>query len=108
MKKIITLLIVMVLIVSTVGIVTAFAGASISGSGEVQAGKSYTYTGQASYSAGDLLGKIEGLGQTATFNDNASGLLNESLSGSASITVSIPSSAKPGDTYTITLSGSYS
>ena len=101
MKKFLPLLIVMVLLVSTIGIMTASAGASISGNGTVVAGKSYTYKGTAKYSAGDIVCKIEGLGQTASGFDGATGLTNQSLSASASIKISIPSSAKPGDKFTI-------
>ena len=108
MKRFLPMLIIVVLLVSMIGVTVAFAGASISGSTSVLAGKSYTYKGSASYSAGDLIGKIEGLGQTASFGEMAGGLVNESLKGTASITVTIPSTAKPGDTYSITLSGFYS
>ncbi len=108
MKRFLPILIVIILVVSIFGITTAFADASISGRSSVFAGKSYTYEGTASYSAGDLIGKIEGLGKTDSFGVMAGGLTNESLSGSASITVTIPSSAKPGDTYAIKFSGYYS
>lgn len=108
MKRFLPLLIVMILLVSIIGIGSVSAGASISGNSEVLAGKSYTYTGKASYSCGDLVGKIEGLGQVGHFGTFGGSDKNVSQSESASITVSIPSSAKPGDTYTIKFSGSYS
>lgn len=108
MKKLLPLLIVAILLGSMIGVVTAYAGASISGNSTVYAGKSFTYKGTAKYSAGDIVCKIEGLGQVDSGNDNASGLTNKSLTATASIKVSIPSSAKPGDTYTIKFSGQYS
>ena len=108
MKRFTALLIVMILVVSMTGVMTASAACSISGNSSVLAGRSYTYTGKASYKAGDLVGKIEGLGQVDTFFDNAKGFVNASLSGRASIRVTIPASAKPGDKFTITLSGQYS
>jgi hypothetical protein len=108
MKRFLSLFIVVVLLVSLVGIMTAFAGASISGNSEVYAGKSYTYTAKASYTGASLLGTLEGLGEADYLNVDASSVENKSISDSASITVTIPSSAKPGDTYTIKLSGQYS
>ena len=47
-------------------------------------------------------------GEVDVYYDSAPGLDMVSLSGSASITVTIPDTAKPGDTYTITTSGEYS
>ena len=108
MKRFLSLLIVLTLLISLLGIVTAYADASISGDSNVQAGHSYTYKGSASYTAGDLIGKIEGLGQVNSFGAMAGGLTNESLSGSTSISVTIPSDAQPGTKYTISFSGSYS
>ncbi len=108
MKKFVALLISAVLIVSMAGIMTAFAGASISGNSEVLKGKSYKYTAKVSVTGLDMVAKIEGLGQSASMDKNSGGGANGSLSASASITVSIPSSAQVGDKYTITLTGQYS
>jgi len=108
MKKFMALLIAAVMIVSMIGVVTAFAGCSISGSSEVYAGSTYKYTGKASYTGYSLLGTIAGLGQTAILDDdNGSSTDAVSLSASASISVKIPANAAIGTTYTITLSGSY-
>ncbi|MBT7122934.1 MAG: hypothetical protein HN948_07985 [Clostridia bacterium] len=109
MKKFVIMLIVLMLLVSIIGITTAFAGASISSANStVYAGRSYTYKGTASYSAGDIVCKIEGLGKVSSgFAASTSGG-NQSLTATASIKVSIPSNANMGDTYTITFSGSYS
>lgn len=108
MKRFLTLVIVAALLVSLLGIATAFASASISGHSEVYAGTSHTYTGKASYTCGDLVGKIEGLGQANNFGLFPGGMTNISQAGETSITVTIPSSAKPGDTFTIKFSGEYS
>ena len=108
MKKFIALLAAALLIVSMVGVVTAFAGCSIDGKSNVYAGSTYKYTGNASYTGYSLLGKISGFGQNATFDDDNGGTMDEvSISGSASISVKIPSDAAIGTTYTITLTGSY-
>lgn len=108
MKRFLPLLIVMILLVSMIGITSAFAGASISGSSEVLAGKSYTYTGKASFTGASLLGTLEGLGQANYLNVDANSVENRSISDSKTIKVTIPSSAKPGDKFTIKLSGDYS
>ena len=108
MKKFLPILLVIILLVMMLSSITAFAGCSINGSSSVQAGKSYTYTGSASYTGASLLGTLEGLGQADYLSVDASSLENKSISDSASITVSIPSNAKSGDTYTIKLSGQYS
>lgn len=108
MKKFIALLIAAVLIVSMIGVMTAFAGCSIDGKSQVYAGNTYTYTGSASYTGADMAGRLSGLGQDASFDDDAGGMGNGSLSGSCSISVTIPSDATPGTTYTISLSGQYS
>ncbi len=109
MKKFLALLVAAVLIVSTVGVLTAFAGCSISGDSKVYAGSTYEYKGKASYTGSSLLATVSGLGQTGTLAaDNGTKMGDVSLSASASISVKIPSDAAPGKTYTITLSGSYS
>ncbi len=108
MKRFIVLLITAIMIVSMFGVLTAFAGASISGYSNVYAGSSKTYTGKASFTGLDMVGKIEGLGKVSSFTVDSGSSDNGSLTKSASITVKIPSDAKPGDTYKITFSGSYS
>ncbi len=108
MKRFFAMLFAAVLIVSMFGVVTVFAGCSISGSSEVYAGSTYKYTGKASYDGYSLLGTISGLDKTEILmDDNGSSMDAVSLSASASISVKIPSDAAVGTTYTITLSGSY-
>lgn len=108
MKKFIALLVAAVLIVSMVGVLTAFAGCGISGNSEVYAGSTYKYTGNASYTGADLVARLSGLGKDASFNKDSGGSGNGSLSGSCSISVTIPSDAAVGTKYTISLSGQYS
>lgn len=108
MKRFIALLITAVLIVSVVGVTTAYAGSSISGPSLVLAGKSYTFTGKASYSAGDLIGKITGLGEVDSFGVLSTTIYNKKLSGTATIKVTIPKNAKPDDKFTIVFDGIYS
>lgn len=104
-KRFISLLIVTILLVSMIGIITAFAGVSISGPSEVLAGKTYTYTAKISYSGFDMFGTFSGGGSSVTFKDGSGGDTNESLSASVSISVSIPSGAKPGDKIKLKVSG---
>ena len=108
MKKFLPLLIVAILLVLMIGIIPVSAGASISGNSTVVAGRSYTYKGTAKYSAGDIICKIEGLGQVASGFANTTVMTNKSLTATASIKVTIPSNAKPGDTFAIKFSGQYS
>jgi|AGTN01.1.fsa_nt_gi hypothetical protein len=108
MKKFIALLLAAVLIVSMIGVVTALAGCNIDGKTKVYAGSTYKYTGSATYTGADLVGRLSGLGQDASFNKDSGGAGNKSLSGSCSISVKIPADAAPGKTYTLTFSGQYS
>jgi hypothetical protein len=113
MKKFIALLAAAVLIVSTVGVMTAFAGCSISGNSEVYAGKTYTYKVKVSANGVFLMGNVVcgGVfsGSTVQFDAGSGGSSNQSLSTTATITVTVSSSAKAGDTGTISISnGSYS
>ncbi len=108
MKKFFALLLVAVLIVSTIGVLTAFAGCGIDGKTKVYAGSTYKYTGKVSYTGVCLVSKLEGLGQTTQINKDSSDGQNGSLSTSGSISVKIPSDAPLGMTYKITLSGQYS
>ncbi len=107
MKKFIALLLAAVLIVSMIGVVTAFAGCSISGDGSVYPGQKVTYTGKASYSAYSLVAKIEGFGKYDVINEENNTMSLATLSGRAKISVTIPSDAPIGTTYTISFSGQY-
>jgi hypothetical protein len=114
MKKFIALLAAAVLIVSTLGVMTAFAGFSVpNASSGIKAGKTYTYTVKVTASGIDMFGNVNcgGVfsGSAVQFKAEGSGAQNESLSASVKITVTVSSSAKPGDTGTIYLSAaSYS
>ncbi len=109
MKKFGVILLVMVLLVSMIGIVTAFAGASVSISGKtsVQAGKTYTYTVSISGTAFNWVAEASSGGKfsSASANCDASGSSNGSLSISKKLSVTVASDAKPGDTCTIKVSG---
>ena len=110
MRKFLPILLVMILVVSMLGITTAFAGASISGYSEVLAGKTYKYTLKVSANASSIMctsvsysGVANGSGEPF-YKDSSSGM-NESITASSSVSIAIPSSAKPGDTVTITIKG---
>lgn len=106
MKRFLPLLIVMILIVSIIGIGSVSAGASISGKSEVLAGRTYTYKGTASYTATSLICAIRGLGVWKD-GDGGGSDTDSPLTATASIEISIPSDAKPGDKYTIEFWGNY-
>jgi len=109
MKRLLSLLAAAILIVSVLGITTAFAGVSISGSNTVQGGKTYTYTVKISYTGFDMMGTVScgGIfsGSSVQFGAGTSGTKNASLSDTVKITVKVNSSAKPGDKGTIKVSG---
>ena len=109
MKKFLPLLIVVVLLVSVIGITSAFAGVSISGNSIIQAGKTYKYTIRVSGNASSIGGTVScgGVfsGANATFwKDSASGE-NANITASTSITVKVASGAALGEKGTITVSG---
>ena len=113
MKKFIALLVAAVLIVSMVGVLTAFAGASISGNSEVYAGKTYKYTVKVSADGIYMMGNVScgGVfsGSSVQFDGGSGAATNQSMSASVTITVTVSASAKPGDTGTISIDhGSYS
>lgn len=114
MKRFIALLVVTILLVSFVGVMTAFAGASVSGTGSVEAGKTYTYNVSVSCTGFDMFGNVSccGIfsGSTVQFGDaaGAGATSNVSLSDTVSIKVTVASNAKPGDTGTIIVNGQLS
>lgn len=113
MKKFTALLITAILIVSMLGVMTAFAGTSISGNSEVVKGKTYTYTIKVSASGIFMMGhvKCSGIftGASVEFGAGSGSSKNVSLSDTVKIKVTVSSSAKPGDTGKIYISNaSYS
>ncbi len=106
MKRFLPILLVMILVVSMIGILDVSAGASISGYSSVLAGRSYTYKGTAKFTATSLICAIKGL-DVWQDGDGGGSDTDKALTATASIKVSIPSSAKPGDTYTIEFWGKY-
>lgn len=117
MKKFLSIFIVMVLLVSFIGIITAFASstsASISGNSTVYAGQTYTFTYKMKYSSacaantdpvsvGGFFEKVSG--GEGLFHDSIPD--NTSGSKTGTIKVKVKSDAKPGDTGTITVKGYY-
>ena len=113
MKKFIALLVAAVLIVSMVGVITAFAGASISGNSEVYKGKTYKYTVKVSASGIYMMGNVVcgGVfsGSSVQFDGGSGASTNQSMSATVTITVTVSASAQPGETGTISIDhGSYS
>ena len=111
-KRFLILLLIAVLMVSMLGVMTASAGASFTKSySEVKAGKTYTFTVKVKASGIDMFGNVKcsGVfsGSSVQFKDEGSGASNESLSATVSIKVTVASSAKPGDTGTVSLSDAY-
>ncbi len=108
-KKIVPVLLIMVLLVSAIGTMTASAG--IKGSSEVVAGKSYTYTISVSGSASTIGGSISwsgfDSGSDTFWADSKSGM-NENITASKSITIKVPAGTPEGSTCTIKVSGQIS
>jgi|GEM_PF-6679298 len=88
---------------------TAFAGVSISGSSNVYPGRTYTYTVKVSATGSSIMGKATTGGvlgsQSKTWSKDSSSGLNQSLTATTKITVTIPKSAAIGSTGKITVSG---
>ncbi|MEX1376142.1 MAG: hypothetical protein AB1Z23_01600 [Eubacteriales bacterium] len=88
---------------------TAFAGVSISGNSQVYPGRTYTYTVTVTATGSSIMGKATSGGvlgsQTKTWSKDSSTGLNQSLTATTKITVTIPSSAAIGSTGTISVSG---
>ena len=88
----VAILVVMILIVSAAGMMTAFAG--ISGDSEVAAGKTYSFTVSKSATASSISGKISwsgfASGSETMWADSPSGM-NESITASKTISISVPS-----------------
>lgn len=96
------------LAITTLFMVTAFAGATISGSSTVVAGKTYTYSIKVTATGSSIMGTATSSGFSSgstTWSDDSSLGLNESLSASTSLTVTVPSNAAIGATCTISVSG---
>lgn len=98
------------IIASTVIMASALAGPSISGNSQVYPGRSYTYTVKVTENASSIMGTAKTSGvlgsQTKTWNKDSSSGLNQSITATCTITVTIPSSAAIGSTGKITVSGS--
>jgi len=94
---------------TTVVISSALAGTTISGDSIVYPGGSYTYTITVTETASSIMGTVESsraLGvQTDTWSMDSSSGMNESLTASATITVTVPNSAEIGSKGKITVSG---
>ncbi len=88
---------------------TALAGVSVSGSGQVYPGKTYTYTVTVTATGSSIMGTATTSGvlgtQTKTWSKDSSTGLNQSLTATTTITVTIPASAAIGSTGKITVSG---
>jgi len=108
-KRFIAFLLVMILAVSTIGIMTAFAG--ISGSSEVIAGKTYSFKVSKSASASSISGKISwsgfASGSDTMWADSSSGM-SENITASKTISISVPAGTPAGSTCTIKVSGQIS
>lgn len=108
-RKFLAILLVTILIVSTIGVSTAFA--KIGGSSEVVAGKTYTIKVSKSATASSISGNISwsgfASGSETMWKDSASGN-NESITASASIKITVPPGTPAGSTCTISLSGQIS
>ncbi len=113
-KKFLVLLLAALILISTIGIVTAFAGSakvSVSGKSSVVAGKEYTYTytlkasdvcaANANISVGGVFSIVSG--GDNLFYDTIPNNTSGSVKGSVKVRVS--GDAKPGDTGTISFSG---
>ena len=109
MKKFLPILIVVVLLVSVIGITSALAGVSISGSSIIQAGKTYKYTIRVSGNASSIGGSVTcgGVfsGAKATFWKDAVGGLSANITASTTITVKVSAGAALGAKGTISVSG---
>ncbi len=105
-KKFFTLLLVMILTVSTIGLSTAEA--KISGSSQVVAGKTYTIKISKSATASSISGRISwsgfASGSETMWKDSTSGM-SESITASVSIKIAVPAGTPAGSTCTISLSG---
>ena len=88
---------------------TALAGVTVSGSAQVYPGSTYTYTVTVTETASSIMGTATTSGvlgsQTKTWSKDSSTGLNQSLTATTTITVTIPSSAAIGSTGQITVSG---
>lgn len=108
-RKFLALLLVTILVVSTIGVSTAFA--KISGSSEVVAGKTYTIKISKSATASSIMSKISwsgfASGSETMYKDSASGN-NESITASVSIKITVPPGTPAGSTCTIDVSGQIS
>ncbi len=108
-KKFLAMVLVMTIIVSAFGISTAFA--KISGSTEVVAGKTYTFKISKSASASTITGNISwsgfASGSETMWKDSGSGM-NENITASASISITVPAGTPAGSTCTISVSGQIS
>lgn len=105
-KRFFALLLVMILAVSAIGISTAFA--SISGSTEVVAGKTYTIKISKSASASSIMSNISWSGfasGSTTMDTDAPDVVNANITASTSIKITVPAGTPVGSTCTISVSG---
>lgn len=108
-KRFVSMFIVMILLVSTLGITTALAGAkvSIKGNSEVLAGKTYTYEVTVSANCFNFISQVScgGVLSGSSKGCDANGSSNDSLSSTVKIEVKVAADAKPGDKGTISVKG---
>lgn len=108
MGKFLLLPIITILLVLMLGVGVVFAGTSILGKSEVQAGKTYTYTVKISVEGIFMMGNVKGAGVFSAsdeqFNVGKGSASNESLSETIILTVKVASDARPGDKGKIYLS----
>ncbi len=108
MKRFTALLIAALLVVSVFGVSSAFAGASIGGSSTIYAGKSYEIKVSVTENASSIgitsisCGGVFSGSPANAWKDSASGM-NEKITASGKISVSVPANANIGDKGTITV-----
>jgi hypothetical protein len=108
MKRFTAILIAVLLVISVFGVSSAFAGASIGGNSTVYPGKTYTIKVSVTENASSIgitsvtCGGVFSGGPSNGWKDSGSGM-NQKITASTTITVSVPANAKVGDKGTITV-----
>lgn len=108
MKRFTAFLIVTIMLVSMIGITTAFAGVSISGSSSVVAGKTYSIKVTVSANAVNFIAVVtcDGILSGSSVDCDASASSNSDLKKTVTIKVTVAAGAKPGDTGRVIVRGS--